>query len=37
MTRRNRFAVLTAASLFALSIGAGAVLAADPKHVRTWQ
>ncbi len=31
MTRRNRFAVLTAASLFALSLGAGAVLAAgDP-------
>ena len=31
MTRRNRLAVLTAASLFALSLGAGAVLAAgDP-------
>lgn len=37
MTRRNRFAVLTAASLFALSIGAGAVLAAgepDPPASR---
>ena len=37
MTRRNRFAVLTAASLFALSIGAGAVLAAgepDPPGSR---
>jgi tetratricopeptide (TPR) repeat protein len=37
MTRRSRFAVLTAASLFALSIGAGAVLAAgepDPPSSR---
>ena len=37
MTRRNRFAVLTTASLFVLSIGAGAVLAAgepDPPSSR---
>ena len=37
MSRRNRFAVLTTASLFALSIGVGAVLAAgepDPPSSR---
>ena len=37
MTRRNRLAVLTAASLFAVSVGAGAVLAAgepDPPGSR---
>ena len=38
MTRRNRLAVLTTASLFAMSLGAGAVLAAgepDPPGARS--
>ncbi|MGZ8397088.1 MAG: tetratricopeptide repeat protein [Rhodoplanes sp.] len=38
MTRRNRLAVLTTASLFAMSLGAGAVLAAgepDPPSSRS--